>query len=166
MAYPPFVGEKLSGSRSPIYPINGSNWEVKMLTFETPLGTFTGTGQAIIVDPGINPETIIDLSTPWSVQVDWTLAANFPIAWLPGSWRVQAFLERIGPDPDLIVNAAPLVVPFVGAAYNVNIAPDLGLALLPGLYRLAVSITYVDSLNDPKPTAAFQDGPTLQFFQD
>jgi hypothetical protein len=136
-----------------------------MLTFEAPLGTFNGTGQANIVDPGIHPMTIIDVTAAWSVQVEWTLAGNFPVAWLLGDWRVQAFLERIGPDPDLIVNAAPLVVPFSGDTYSVNIPQDPMLSVLPGLYRLAVSITYVAG-GDPKPTAAFQDGPTLQFFAD
>ena len=137
-----------------------------MLTFEAPLGTFNGTGQANIVDPGINPMTIIDVTAAWSVQVEWTLAGNFPVSWLLGNWRIQAFLERVGPDPDLIVNAAPLTVPFSGDTYSVNIPQDAMLPVLPGLYRLAVSITYMDNLGDPKPTAAFQDGPTLQFFAD
>jgi hypothetical protein len=137
-----------------------------MLTFEAPLGTFTGTGQANIVDPGIHPMTIIDVTAAWSVQVEWTLAGSFPVAWLLGDWHLQAFLERIGPDPDLIVNAVPLVVPFSGDTYSVNIPQDGMLPVLPGLYRLAVSITYKDVGGDPKPTAAFQDGPTLQFFAD
>jgi hypothetical protein len=137
-----------------------------MFTFEAPLGTFTGSGVANIVDPGVHPLTILKITDVWSVQVDWTATGNFPIPWTPGKWFVQAFLERIGPDPDLIINAVPVTVPFGGINYSVNIPQDPMLPVLAGMYRLAVSITYKDDMGDPKPTAGFQDGPTLQFYED
>jgi hypothetical protein len=137
-----------------------------MFTFEAPLGTFTGTGVASIVDPGVHPTTILKVTDAWSVQVDWTATGNFPIPWTPGDWYVQAFLERFGPEPDLIINAVPAKVPFGGINYSVNIPKDPMLPVLPGMYRLAVSITYKDIPGDPKPTAGFQDGPTLQFYED
>jgi hypothetical protein len=134
------------------------------MLFEAPVGTFTGTGQANIVDPGVNPEVIIKLTDVWSVRVQWEITGLFPFPWIGGKWQVQAFLERIGPGADLIVNPTPVDVPVGPDPVDILIQPINGHLVQEGMYRLAVSIIFKDHLNNPRPTAAFQDGPTLQFY--
>jgi hypothetical protein len=136
------------------------------LEFEAPPGTFTGTGAAYIVDPGVNPVTIIKLGDPWKVHVEWIKQGLVPNEYIGGTWHIQAFLERIGPEPDLIVNQVPEQVVWNNPGpVDVIIDPDNTLQVLQGMYRLAVSVIFKDWQGNPMPTAAYQDGPTLQFYQ-
>jgi hypothetical protein len=136
-----------------------------MLTFEALPGTISGSGQVTVVDPALGtPIMILKLADAWSVKVDFTIAGEIPLGWIGGKWHVQAFLERMGPGADLIVNAAPQTQVISGLPVTFLITPDGGLPVEEGMYRLAVSILFRDAGGNPKPVAAFQDGPTLQFY--
>jgi hypothetical protein len=173
-ANPSNFGERLSGSQTPSAKYDRNIREVNMpmpqLLFETPPGTFTGTGVAEIVelDPTaiVPPKTIIQLDHAWQVHVSWTIADNVPWNFIGGTWYIQAFLERIGPEPDLIVNGVPQEVVWNNPGpFEVFIDPDGTLQVEKGMYRLAVSVIFKDWQGVPQETAAFQDGPTLQFYQ-
>ncbi len=137
-------------------------------TFQPNTGFLTGTIQANPVDPGLNPNTVIQAGAAWTIQVQWELTGGFTTSLLFGTWKLQAYLERFGPGADLVI--PPVDVPFTngvptgaGLSYNLSI-PALGVPVQPGMYTMAVAMRYVDSANNPTQIAGFVQGPVVEFY--
>jgi hypothetical protein len=124
--------------------------------------------------------SIIRTDRDWKITLDWQLAGtllesrhfNFT-----GQWHVQAFLEAFGEDKpntggkqdyDLKeveidvrkkddTTGVDLPSPW---DYSVSRSVNAG-DVAPGLYRLAVALTYKDENGDPGPMAGFIEVPGM-----
>jgi hypothetical protein len=153
------------------------------MPFETPFppAVFSGTINATVHehtgagDPPSPPITIIRSNNPWAVNVNWQ-TSGIANGMITGDWHLHVYLESIGPGDDLdLIDPAPgdhikPLVPGVLSNYfvhfDVRSMQDLGVAIpLAGrLYKLVVSLTYLEPTGSPGPMAAFVEGPTLQFY--
>lgn len=126
---------------------------------------------------GIDPVTIIEIGTPWAINVSWSLKG--PNAHMvAGTWHVHANMESIGPGPELsLVDFADpacssLALPNATGDYFCHfdvpgtlLTPaDVPHQSLP--MKLVVVITYRDVLGHLGPIAGYYEGPVLQFFND
>lgn len=136
---------------------------------------FPGGGMA----PGA-PTSIIRTDQPWRVHIEWRtrgLAAEVQA----GKFAVTAYLESIGPGPDLklplvavqqdlLAGALAAVPPpeFWQRSYSADVnvpANSVPVAPEPSRpYKLVIAVTYITPGNQPGPMAGFQEGPILQFY--
>ena len=124
--------------------------------------------------------TIISTSQTWMIHVRWETRGPLNIL-LTGNWHLHAYLESMGPGPDVDVTDiadpdAPHVIALAPAAgvsfYSADIAVPANVVGLPagtamlqtGLYKLAVALTYIGPTGVPGPIAAYEEGPVLQFY--
>lgn len=153
------------------------------MPFETPLGNaFSGTISATVHehtgpgDPPSPPITIIRSNNPWAVNVNWQ-TSGIANGMITGNWHLHVYLESIGPGDDLdLIDPAPgdhvkPLVPALGSSsyfvhFDVRSMQQMGVVIPPAgrLYKLVVSLTYIEPTGSPGPVAAFVEGPTLQFY--
>ena len=150
------------------------------MPFETPFGAaFAGTITATVHehtgpgDPPAPPTTIIRTNNPWAINISWQ-TTGLGTGMITGNWHLHVFLESIGPGPDLdLVDLAPgdHVIPLTPGLppvdYFVHFDVPAGRVSAPAagrLYKLVVSLTYIESTGSPGPMAAYVEGPVLQFY--
>lgn len=125
-----------------------------------------------VLDPDVGtPNTIIETTDPWSVQVSWNIAGLIAGS-LGGEWTVRAFLETLEGGPFSGQVGATQVIPLISQAptsprnYSTTIHVPAGTPPA-GLYKLNVAITYdvaFGGLHFPQEMAGFIEGPLLQFY--
>lgn len=139
--------------------------------FEANIGTLHGHINTAVTDPhGVAPTNVINLQNDWHLSVEWQLhGAAVPM--IAGKWRVQAYLELMGPGPDiLVVNDVVDIAsggtpdPF-GLSYSKVFFIGPNNPPTPGVYKLMTVITSESASGTPGPFAAFEEGPSLQFYQ-
>lgn len=135
------------------------------MAFEPDLGPlFRGDMQAVVLDPhGQQPTTIVSLKDDFHLKVSWQLYGPL-VPLMAGKWKVQAFLESIGPGPEPTLFLGEYAMGNTNYSCEQPIYPK-SLLLTPGVYKLVTVITAVDSLNRPAPFAAYVEGPMLQFYE-
>ena len=151
------------------------------MPFETPFSVSPGLFDASITSfqheiAGAPPSTIIRTDQTWHIHVSWQ-TTGLATGMIGGTWHVHAYLESVGPGPDIsVVDPADHFIPLTPGVspVNYNIVLDVPpnvIGLAPGnnmnttgLYKLVVALTYVDLTSAPGPMAAFEEGPTLQFY--
>lgn len=124
---------------------------------------FSGQMQIGVTDPNGTPaSTIISLTDSWNLQVSWQVTGLF-VPSIGGKWLVRAFVESIGPGPELLVASADIPMTGLNNYSRVfNIGPSVpGQA---GPYKLVVVITSTNLLGTPSPFAGYAEGPILQFY--
>lgn len=133
-------------------------------------------------EKGANSEesSIIRTDRKWQVTLEWKLDGTLLKSkhWnFTGTWHVQAFLEAFGEDKPTTqgekrdydlkevttdvrkkdTSGADAATPWVYTATSIINAGDVN----PGLYRLAVALTYTDEEGDPGPMAGFIEVPGM-----
>jgi hypothetical protein len=148
---------------------------VKTMPIETPFsvpGAFAATITATVQDQnGVSPATIIRTNQAWAVQVNWQ-TTGLATGMISGTWHLHAYLESLGPGDDLnLIDPNDLNIPLTPGSSPVNysarldvpantvVAPHSGT-----LYKLVVTLTYVEPGGNPGPMAGFVEGPVLQFY--
>jgi hypothetical protein len=145
------------------------------MPFETPFiapGAFAGTISAEVHDAfGVSPATIIRANQDWSIHVNWE-TTGIATGMISGTWHLHAYLESIGPGPDLdLLDFGDLNIPLtpgvspVPYAAHLDVPAGTATASHSGtLYKLVVTLTYIEPTGNPGPMAAYVEGPVLQFF--
>jgi len=153
------------------------------MPFETPFSSsnFDGTISATVHehtgsgDQPAPPTTIIRTNNPWAVNVRWQ-TTGLATGMIDGEWHLHVFLESIGPGADLTLTDPPdHIIPLTPGVSPVNYAvhfdvrsmEDMNVSIPAAgrLYKMVVSLTYIEPTGSPGPMAAFVDGPVLQFYR-
>ncbi len=131
--------------------------------------------------PALSPTTIIRTDQPWRVHIEWR-TRGLAAAVQGGQFKVNAYLESIGPGQDLRLPLATAISkPLLSGVLSAVPAPDFwqrdyaaDVSVAPGVvptdpeasrpYKLVVAITYDMPSGTPGPMAGFQEGPILQFY--
>lgn len=131
------------------------------------------------------PTTIIRTDQAWRVHIEWR-TQGLAAAAMAGDFHVSAYLESLGPGPDLklpigganevsvnLLTGAFTALPLPTGGrrdYSVNINVPAGLVPIDANrarpYKLVVTVTYTEPMpgDPPGPMAGFLEGPVLQFF--
>jgi hypothetical protein len=125
---------------------------------------FHGHMQAQVTDPhGTPAPTIISLTDDWHLQVNWQVHGLF-VPSICGTWQIRAYLESIGPGPELLV--ANRDVAMTGAnTYSQLFFIGPNIPSDPGPYKLVTVITSLNALGTPAPFAGYDEGQVLQFYE-
>lgn len=125
---------------------------------------FHGHIQTQVTDPDGTPaSTIISMTDRWSLTVRWQVHGLF-VPSIGGKWRIRAYLESIGPGPELEVARADVAMTG-GSDYTETFRIGPYMPDKPGPYRLVTVITSVNLMDTPAPFAGYDEGPILQFFE-
>jgi hypothetical protein len=114
------------------------------------------------------PATIIRTTQAWSIVVDWDEIGLF-CGILPGNWRVEAYLESMGPGTDFNIGEA--LDPIACGHHQVTIPVVAGNpALAPGEFQTPFKLVVTLTAEWPGgvaryPMAGYLEGPILQFYQ-
>lgn len=147
------------------------------MTLECPVGAphLSGDVAALVVlDPGLPPTTIIKMSDPFNVQVEWHIEGGL-VPMLGGNWHINVFCESIGKGFEGQLGAEKVVALGDGAltnpppkrAYSTLIdvpAAETIADFEPGAYKLTAVITYENG-GVPGEMAGYSEGPILQFYK-
>lgn len=125
---------------------------------------FHGHLQTQVSDPeGTPSSTIISLTDRWNLTVSWQVHGLF-VPSIGGKWQIRAYLESIGPGPELeVVNED--VIMTGGSDYSETYRIGPRIPDRPGPYRLVTVITALNLLGTPAPFAGYDEGPILQFYE-
>lgn len=100
----------------------------------------------VVTDPGFTPSTIIRRNQDCRIRTNWHMNGLLALG-LGGSWTVKAFLESMGPGPE--VQAGTQVVPLAAGAVVLpdrkNFSSEIlipGGTVPAGVYKLVVAVTY------------------------
>ena len=126
-----------------------------------------------VIDPvGQQPSTIIRLNDPWQVRVRWEVTGLLapPIA---GTWSLRVLLESVGTHFEGQVGPVATVDYQTGGTWTGNTCQYDETINIPageppdeGPYMLVVALLFEDSVGNPGPLAALEEGPLIQVFQD
>jgi len=129
-------------------------------------------GADIVEFGGVKPTTIIRTDTDWAIRIKWSLTGTLaPL--ICGEWCVHAFLESMGPGPELRLPSEreEIRIPLDPCGdgkctYDFRIPRGTVKAEHCGIpYKLVVSLTYYDQCNRPGPMAGFVELPMVQFYE-
>jgi len=150
------------------------------MPFESPFGVpgcFEGTISAIPAHedtpPGGPPQTIIRTDQSWHIHVSWTTTGSCT-GMVGGQWHLHAVLESMGPGQELILtDPADHFIPLTPGPSPVNYSRTINIPagrVNPGptgtlVYKLVVTLTYVDLTGSPGPMAAYVELPMIQFYR-
>jgi hypothetical protein len=115
------------------------------------------------------PTNIIDLNTGWHLRAVWDLSGPM-VPMLAGNWKLTAYLESIGPGPEIVVldRLVPIASGRTGPfQLQYDIDTHISQPNQPteaGPYKLVVVITSQAPDGTPGAFAAFDEGPILQFY--
>lgn len=119
---------------------------------------------------GVDPTTIIRVDQDWKIHVYWTVKGNLTEL-VCGKWCVNAFLESMGPGPEINLHPADLKIdlqPAPGANdYYAMLLIQAGAVKADDCstpFKLVVTVTYMTPKGQPGPAAGFVEGPILQFY--
>jgi hypothetical protein len=99
-----------------------------------------------LLDPGLAPNTVIDVSSPFTVRVDWSVSGS-SLPYLGGEWVVRALVESMGQGFEGQIGATS-VVPLTGASsYTTDINVPAGALATPApntdrVYKLVVLVAH------------------------
>lgn len=143
----------------------------------TPLLTGTISAPTVTETGGVTPNNIIRTDQDWQIKIDWSLQGSLlgtPFFSFMGEWVVRVYLESMGPSNEY-------EIPIGGSGSHVSVAtftPDgpskrdytttihiAPNAVVPGIYKMVVAITYESSPGVPGPIAGFHEGGMLQLYQ-
>jgi hypothetical protein len=119
------------------------------------------------------PQTIIRVGSPWQVEADWEVVGPlgwlFGPPWIPGNYRIEAYLESIGTAAEH--NLGAVLVPMAGLGPHGGPAFPIavpgagpGSVATPGPYKLVVTLTAENAAGFRFPMAGYMEGPILQFY--
>lgn len=150
-----------------------STIDLKSLIPADPTKALTGGITSVTVEEAddsgaFQANTIIRTDRDWQITLKWALQGsllNSKFFEFPGTWVVNAFLEAWGanakdqdlPEVSMTVDQDPQPSPW---EYTATIGVKKG-TVVPGAYRLAVTLTYKDENGDPGPMAGFIEVPGM-----
>jgi len=135
-------------------------------------GLLQGNIRAYVTEVGgVAPTTLIRTDQDALIFVEWSL--DGPLTeFICGSWCVAAYLESIGPGPEVQLPEPALEVPLAPApgpnAYQATLRIPTGTFQPHGCaapYTLVVVVAYRTPLGWPGPMAGFVEGPILTFYE-
>lgn len=124
-----------------------------------------------LLDPDSTPNTVLDRNLPFLVRVNWETHPLAPALALGGDWHVRAFVESVGPGPEMQIG--PTVVVSAGAGVvvppqkrytaTINVPPNTLPANAPasGIYKLVVVVTHIN-FGVKTEIAGFIEGPLFE----
>ena len=136
------------------------------------IGALDGSITSIqLLDPDSTPNTVLDRNLPFSVNVAWEIHPKAPAMALGGDWVVRAFVESVGPGPEMQVGATVFVpvstglVTASGKSFtaSVNVPANTLPANAPasGIYKLVVVVTHTN-FGVKTEIAGFVEGPLFE----
>ena len=125
---------------------------------------FHGHIQTQVTDPhGTPASTIISMQDDWHLQVNWQVHGMF-VPSVSGTWKVRAYLESIGPGPELLVADRDIAMTG-GSSYSETFFIGPNVPNEAGPYKLVTVITAENMAGGPAPFAAYDEGGILQFHE-
>lgn len=124
-----------------------------------------------VLDPDGNPNMVLELNQPWSLEVTWYIDGP-TVSSLGGTWEIKAFLESMGPGfenqvgPTLsksLVNIDASSTP-THLVYKDTIAVPAGTPPDEAIYRVTTTVTYRNIFGNRMAMAGFSTGPMIQFY--
>jgi hypothetical protein len=99
-----------------------------------------------LLDPGLAPNTVIDVSSPFTVHVEWSVSGS-SLPYLGGEWVVRALVESMGTGFEGQIGAASIVPLNGSSSYMTNIVvPAFALATpapdTDTVYKLVVLVAH------------------------
>ena len=112
---------------------------------------------------------IIRTDLPFDINFDWTQEGAL-VAWGPGRWRGDAFLEEMGQGeylgPPLNFNIPHVLANPHNYVQTINVPAN---TVQPGIYRLVVRLAFEfefpAGVFHPGPVAAFAEFGLVQFYE-
>lgn len=153
------------------------------MSFESGITDYVGDVQSVVYEGpaflAATPNNIVRTDQPWGVHIEWTMnGANRPVleSFNPGAeFRLQVFLERIGPGAEIalpvpnatenIVSATSTVSP-AGRKYTRDLQFAAG-SVPAGTYHLTSVVQLFNAPapgGTPQPAAGFIELPMVLFF--
>lgn len=127
-------------------------------------GTITHATIHEVTNPTM-PVTIIRTDQDWFIHLVWNLTGSL-VRMIDGVWKVQAYLESIGPGPEFELTPTGGITEDVNPGsptYNVRF--DVSAGTVPeGNYKMVATIKYLAPDGLPGPMAGFYDEPLVQFY--
>lgn len=141
------------------------------MPFETPFppDCFAGTLSVSLHEHGgAPPSTIIRTDQFWAVNVHW-VTTGLATGMICGNWQLHCYLEKngsgheydLGDPDDHIIPMTPGPSP-VHYFYPIDV--PAGMIVSPGLYKLIVSLTYIEPTGSPGPMSAYDEDSMIQFY--
>jgi hypothetical protein len=140
-------------------------------------GSFTNT--SVYEQAPVLVSNIIETTQKWGVTLEWVMT-GVEARRGHGHWKVQVFLESMGPGPEYKLPGTGPVVVFnyegtwdatAGTRSFANIVGKLPIEfdpaidpVDPGTYRLTAVIQYYDDAGAPFPVSGFFEGPMVEFY--
>ncbi len=121
---------------------------------------------AQIQETGLAPSTVLHVGLAFRIHVVWNVSGQ-AWAWINGQWDLHAYLELMGPGPELMLtDPNDHVIPFRfdGLPYDRWIDVGQNVVNDAGAYKLVVTLTYINNAGQPDQMAGYWEGPILQFY--
>jgi len=121
-----------------------------------------------IGDPAV--ERLIQVDQPVTISLSWVNGGTLR-SFVAGSWKGEVFLEQMGPDERKAVGGID-AIPSNSIAYDPtqsNYVLDIVLpanSVLPGMYRIVVSLSFEGTSGKQGPVAAFGDLGLVKFYKE
>lgn len=131
-----------------------------------PTSFLNGSLTATIIDPDGSPNLVLERTRSFSIKVDWTIQGIIAPG-LGGDWQLRAFVESIGPGPEMAIGTANLPLSSVPPAPTRNYTTTMNVPAnsVPqdGTYKLTMVLTHTN-MGIPDHMAGFVEGPVIQFY--
>jgi len=131
-----------------------------------------------IVDPDGNPNRVLEVTSDWSVNVEWHLFGS-GVDCLAGDWHVQVSLESMGDGYEGLVD--PIVkVPYssfdpaasspthchwsLPSPIKITAAEMQARGIKPGVFKPIVLITYTNAAGKNRPMAGFRESSLITLY--
>lgn len=130
----------------------------------------TGWISAYIRDnDGTDPVTVIDCDSGGTIVIEWDIDGSLRDH-MCGKWCVTAYLESIGPGPELALPGGCECIdwePCHDGSWKKEIAIPQGIECTDcgSLYQVGVTLTSKDGCGNPGHVAAFCKGATVMFYK-
>ena len=113
-------------------------------------------------DPTV-PSTIIRIDQPWFIHLRWRLTGSL-LRMIDGTWKIQTFLESVGPGPEFELNEPGMTLELDGSTdYEFKFHVKAGVVPV-GSYKMVTTIKYLAPDNLPGPMMGFYEEPVVQFY--
>lgn len=135
------------------------------LPFEINIPPLTGqiTKAELYEEGGVNPpKNVISAGQAWGVDVEWELC-GYLAPWLPGAWKLELLLERMGEGPEPTMPPGGVSVPLAdgipgGGCLKWSKKVEVGAgSAAPGTYHVVMQLTWEPAPGTAGPIVGFAD---------
>jgi hypothetical protein len=133
--------------------------------------TFEGEMKVTVLDPDLDPNTVLDYDNPFHLDWEVTLTGTLP-SFLFGTFEVEAYAESAGPGPEVSLGKQTITANG-GLVYTGRITvpaqtldhAGLGTPPASGVYSLVVTAFYTNPNGTRTFISGHQTGPVIKIRQ-